>query len=168
MSMTLIAAVADNGVIGNSGELPFYLPADLKHFRETTTGHAIVMGRKTLESIGKILPGRDSIVLTRDENYTFPGAHIVHSIDEINRILTALGRDNEEAFGIGGGEIYRELFGAARKLVITEVHTKPEGDVYFPAIEEADWTEISRDPHEGDDKNPFEYEFVIYERKSVQ
>ncbi len=157
--ISLIAAISKNGVIGKENALPWYLPEDLKHFKILTTGKTVLMGRKTFESIikqlGKPLPNRINVVITRDVKYTVPdGAEIYHSVDDALRL-----HYNEDVMVIGGGEIFRQTIDRATTLYITEVDQTIEGDVYFPRIDPAIWKETDRENHEG-------YSFVTYIRNS--
>lgn len=160
MLISIIAAVAENNVIGKKNALPWYLPADLKHFKDTTMGHCIIMGQTTHESIGKALPGRTNIVLTFDENYKSEGCIVVTSIEEALRVASAKGEG--EAFIIGGASIYKQFMTLANKLYITSVHEKIDGDVVFPEIKSDVWKRISNEDHEKDEKNPFDYSFEVY------
>lgn len=157
--ISLIVARAENNVIGSENDLPWYLPADLKRFKELTTGHVVVMGRKTYESIvkrlGHALPNRRNVVLTR-QDVTLPDAEVIHNLDTIS----GLG----DVFVIGGAEVYRTTIDLADKLYVTEVHAEIPGDVYFPALDSAVWHEVSREPHEKDEKNQFDFDFVVYDR----
>nr|AIA15232.1 Dihydrofolate reductase [uncultured bacterium] len=158
----MIAAVAKNGVIGNHDGLPWYLPADLRHFKQLTVGQTVIVGRTTHESIvtrlGHPLPDRRTIMVTRQMDYVPEGVEVAHSLDE------AIAMADGNAVIIGGGEIYRQGLPRADRLEITEVATEPEGDVTFPEIDES-WQEIARDRHVHDDKNPYDYDFVSYIRQ---
>lgn len=144
--IVLVAAVARNGAIGVKGGLPWRLPSDLKHLRETTWGRPMVMGRKTFDSIGKPLPGRESIVVTRDASFSREGVHVARTIDA----ALALGEARAKAMGvdeimvIGGGELYRATLDRADRLVLSEVDLAPEGDAFFPEIDMNRWREVSR------------------------
>src|SRR3989338_76457 len=127
--ISIIAAIARNGVIGNKGQLPWHLSEDLKHFKATTMGHPILMGRKTFESIGKALPGRENIVLTTDRNFKVAGVTILHNWKEV------LARRDEELFVIGGSKIYTLALPHANKLYLTQIDQDFEGDTYFPTID---------------------------------
>ncbi len=172
MIISLIAAVAKNNIIGGDNTLLWNLPADMKHFRTITSGHTVIMGRKTFESIGKPLPHRKNIVITQNINYMQEGIEIVHSLEEALR-LTSLehGRNFEEnqeeveVFIIGGGEIYKQAFEKASKLYITEIHQDFDGDTSFPLIDKNDWQETTRIDHEPDEDNIFPYSFVTYIKK---
>lgn len=144
--IVLVAAVARNGAIGTKGGLPWRMPSDLKHLRETTWGHPMIMGRKTFDSIGKPLPGRETIVVTRDPSFAREGVHVVGSVDE----AVALGEARAKAMGVdaimvvGGADIYRATLDRADCLVLSEVDLAPEGDAFFPSIDPATWRETSR------------------------
>lgn len=156
----LIAAVSQNNVIGKKNSLPWYLPEDLKHFKEITTGHAVLMGRKTFESImtrlKHPLPNRKNVVVTKKADYTVPdGVKLYHSIDKAIEELTEY--TDENVYVIGGATIYAQTIDHADQLLITEVHKKYDGDVFFPDIDMTKWRETSREDHD-------EYSFVTYER----
>lgn len=162
--ISIVVAYANNRVIGIGNELPWYLPADLKHFRELTTGHTVIMGRKTFDSIvtrnGKALPNRVSIVLSRDPNYSFDGAKVV---SDLGTALSEIGTD-QEIFIIGGAEIFLQALPFTDKLYVTEIDADIEGDIYFPKFNRDEWRETSRVAQKADDKNPYDYGFVTYER----
>ena len=156
-TISLLVAVAKNGVIGSKGKLPWRLPADLKRFKELTMGHHIVMGRKTYDSIGRLLPGRKTVIVTRQDDYQAPGAIVVHSIADAIGVC----KDDDEAFVIGGAEIFRETVPLADRIYLTEIHANFEGDVFFPDWKKKEWKEIKRcNERQGD----LEYDFVTYER----
>lgn len=163
MIISIIVAVADNWVIGKKNSLPWYLPADLKHFKEITMGHHIIMGQKTHESIGRALPGRTNIVLSFDKEYKAEGCTVVNSLDEA--ISIAENNGEKEVFVIGGASVYEQSVDIADKIYITRIHNKFDGDVYFPELDLNKWKEISREEHQPDDKNPYEYEFLVLEKK---
>ena len=163
MKISIVVAMAANRVIGNDNRLPWHLPADLKHFRETTMGKPILMGRKTWESIGRPLPGRTSIVITRDEGYAAPGCVVVHSIEAA---LQAAGAQ-DEAMVIGGADLYRQLLAHADTIYLTLVHHDFEGDTRFPRLDEAGWEEVGRVDCKADDSNPYDYSFIRLERASA-
>lgn len=150
-----------NGLIGNNNELPWRLPADLKYFKETTMGHAIVMGRKTYESIGKPLPGRTNIILTRDKNYKPEGCLVFHSKEAL---LNWIEDNGSEVFITGGSEIFNLFLKEADRLYVTKIRSSFEGDTYFPEIDWDKWRLISAEKGPKNDKNPYDYEFQIYER----
>ena len=173
MTLSLISAVAKNGVIGGGNTLLWDLPADMKHFRTTTSGHTVIMGRKTYESIGRPLPNRKNIVITRDASYMKDGIDVVNSLEEAIRLITLEhgkefeeNQDEVEAFIIGGGEIYKQAIDKAQKLYITEVHQDFEGDTLFPEIDKAIWKEVSREDHTEDDTNKIPYSFVEYKKSA--
>ena len=152
--------MSENRVIGINNKLPWHLPADLRHFRRLTTGHPVIMGRKNYESIGKPLPGRANIVVTRNPDYRAPGCVVTHTFEEA---MTSAGSD-AEIFIIGGAEIYRQAFDRAHRIYLTLIHARIEGDTYLPEFEGPPWREISRERHERDEKNPYAYTHVIYDR----
>lgn len=158
----LKVAKSDNNVIGQDNQLIWHLPNDLKHFKEITTGHPIIMGRKTFESIGRTLPNRTNIIITRNRNYSIENAKVVHSLNEALELAKEI---DENIFIIGGGKIYDQAIDFADILEVTEVHENFEGDTYFPEIDLNVWKEISRIKHYKDEKNEFDYSFVRYERK---
>ncbi len=160
MEIALIVAVATNGVIGAGGALPWRIPADMKWFKARTMGHHIVMGRRTWDSLGRALPGRTNLVLSRDAALVTPGATIVRSLDDA--IAIARRADETELFVIGGGELYREALPGADRIYLTEVDAAPEGDTFFPALDLSRWHERSRESHVTDDGTAFR--FVVLER----
>lgn len=159
--ISLIVAVSDNNVIGDKGKLPWQLPADLRRFKELTLGHPIIMGRKTYESIGRALPGRRNIVITRDKNYLCHGVDVAHSWNQ----ALSLCNSKDEVFIIGGGEIYKIALPLADRIYLTRVHISARGDTYFPEIDPADWIETGREDYPADAANPYAHTFFIYERK---
>jgi len=158
--ISIIAALAENRVIGVRNTLPWRLPNDLKHFRRLTIGHAVIMGRKNYESIGKPLPERTNIVVTRNRDYRAAGCLIAHSVDEALKIA----KDDPEIFVIGGADIFRETLPQADRLYLTEVHAVVPGDVYFPEFDQGEWRERSRERHEPDERHAYAYSFVVFER----
>lgn len=161
MIISLIAAMDKNRVIGNKDNaLPWRLPADLKRFRNVTLGKPVIMGRKTFESIGKPLPERTNIVVTRNEKYEAPGCIVVRSTEEA---LLAAG-DAPEVVVIGGGEIYAQFLPYAKRLYFTYVDGVFAGNIYFPHWNQEEWREIFYEAHEPDEKNPYNYTFVTLER----
>lgn len=161
--VSLIAALAENRVIGRNNALPWHLPADLKRFRRLTTGHPVILGRKNYESIGRPLPGRTNIVVTRDHSYRAPGCVVVDSLDAAFAAAGAAG----EIFVIGGAEIYAQTIARAGRLYLTWVHAPVAGDTYFPSFDPRGWTEIERERHEPDATHAYPYSFVIYDRSNV-
>jgi len=160
--ISLIAAIGKNNELGKGNALLWNMPADMKHFREITSLHAVIMGRKTFESIGKPLPNRRNIVITRDADYKKEGVEVVHSFSEA---LDLFPNKNEEIFIIGGAEMYKQTIPVADKLYITHVDAEDAGaDAFFPEIIPVVWNEISHKEHKKDDKNPFDYTFSVYEK----
>jgi dihydrofolate reductase len=159
--VTLILARARNGVIGAKGGLPWHLPEDLAFFKRTTMGHPIVMGRKTWESIGRPLPGRRSVVVTRDRAFAAAGAEIVHGLDE----ALALCRGSDEVFVIGGAQLYADALPRAQRLLLTEIDADFEGDTSLPAPASSEWNEASRERHPANDTRSFAIDFVDYRRR---
>jgi dihydrofolate reductase len=158
--ISLIVAMANNRVIGINNTLPWYLPADLKHFKALTMGHHIVMGRKTFESIGKPLPGRTSVVITRNANYSVPGVIVVNSLEA----AISSCNDDVEIFVIGGAELYRQAIILADRIYLTKIDADFSGDTYFTELDSKLWQETKRVAHAPDEKNSFPYQFVIYDR----
>ncbi len=162
--ISLIWAMTRTGVIGKNNTLPWRLPADLQQFRRLTTGHHIIMGRKNYEDIGKPLPGRTSIVVTRQEGYAAPGCVVVHTVEQA---LKTAGQDTE-IFIIGGADIYRQTLSIAQRLYVTEIDADIAGDVYFPDFDRSTWYEVSRAYHAPDAQNPYPYSFILLERREPQ
>lgn len=156
--ISFVVAMDENRAIGKDNDLPWYLPNDLKHFKNVTMGKPIVMGRKTYESIGKPLPGRENIVVTRDEHYQAEGTTVVHSVDEV------LKKEAEELCVIGGTEIFKLFMPVADRLFVTEIHHTFDADTYFPEINRDEWREVSREPGFVDEKNKYPHDFVVYEK----
>lgn len=159
--LSLIVAMAENRVIGKDNRIPWHLPADLAYFRETTMGHTVVMGRKTFESIGKPLPGRKNVVLTRNRDFEADGVTVIHSLEELMRLDD---HQEEEVFVIGGAEVYALALPIAQRIYLTLIHTSVEGDSYFPRWEEKEWRLVSRRTGDRDQANPYQYEFLLFER----
>lgn len=170
MILSLISAIGENNEIGLGNALLWDLPRDMKHFRETTAGHPVIMGRKTFESIGRPLPKRRNIIITRDVTYMKDGIEVANSLDEALRLASLEhGRNFEEnqeeveVFVIGGAEIYKQAIEKANRLYITHVHQKFEADAHFPTIG-PEWKEVSKVSHESDEFNKFPHSFVVYEK----
>lgn len=159
MRLSAIVCMASNRVIGKDNALPWRLPADLHHFKSVTMGHAIIMGRKTHKSIGKALPGRRNIVITRDRSYLAEGCEVFHSFDDIFTALSAV----DEAFLIGGANVYDSLLSCVERIYLTLVHAKIEGDAFFPELQDA-FTEVARVDFARDDKNAYDYSFITLDR----
>ena len=164
MRISIIAAMAENGVIGRGGRLPWHLSADLKRFKQFTLGHTIVMGRKTWESIGRPLPGRRMVVITRQSGYRPEGVEVVNNLDHALALAQSAGDD--EVFIIGGAEIYRLALPRADRLYVTLVHAKIDGDTVFPPVDWSMWQRSASEQHRADDKNDFPFSFQILDRQS--
>ncbi len=160
MRISIIVAMAEGGVIGLDGGMPWHISADLKHFKAVTMGKPIIMGRKTCESIGRALPGRTNIVITRQADYVAEGMAVANSLDA----ALDLAGEAEEAMIIGGAEIYRAALPGAGRIYLTEVGGEPEGDVYFPRFERGEWEETEREAFPALGDAPA-YSFVVLERK---
>ena len=154
--VVMVAAVAENGVIGLGGDIPWSIPEDLKHFRAVTRDNVVVMGRRTFESIGHPLPFRTNIVVTRDQDWSYDGVFVAHSVDE----AIALAADFEgDVMIIGGAQIYAAAMDRADAQILTEVRLSPMGDTHYPEFDSAEWLEAKREPHDG-------FDFVWWERRS--
>ncbi|SIS86127.1 dihydrofolate reductase [Neptunomonas antarctica] len=164
----MIVAQAQNRVIGRQNKLPWYLPGDLKYFKLATMGKPLIMGRKTYDSIGRPLPGRLNIVITRDTTYTLEGAKVVHSLAEAIELAAsqAFIDGAEEAMVIGGEQIYAEALPLVERLYVTEVHAVVDGDAYFPSFAVDEWQELGREDFKAEGPNPYDYSFVVYQRAS--
>ena len=168
LPLVLVVAVAENGVIGRKGQLPWRIPGDLKHFKAVTMGKPMVMGRKTYESIGKPLPGRTSIVLTRDKSWRADGVLVGHSLEEILKLANDDAKKSgaSEIAVIGGSALFEETLPIAAKIELTEVHAKPEGDVFFPDYDHAAFRETRREGPMQSEKDDHAYSVVTLERKA--
>ncbi len=164
MRISLIVAMGENGVIGLDGGMPWHISADLKHFKAVTMGKPIIMGRKTFESIGRALPGRTNIVITRQPDYAAEGALVAGSMDAALDAAREADKETDEAMIIGGAEIYRAALPGTERIYLTEVAGEPEGKVFFPRFERSAWQETEREdfPESGDTPA---YSFVVLERK---
>jgi dihydrofolate reductase len=168
--ISMISAVAENKVIGNKNALPWHMPADFKYFKETTAGKTLVMGLNTFKSIGeKPLPGRKHVILNMDTSYVPPENCVVaHSIEEVLEMTNQTDpviNTGQELMICGGASIYKQFLPLAQRLYITEIHAIPEGDTYFPEVNKAEWNEVKREDHKADEKNQYDYSFVVLERK---
>ncbi|TFE03272.1 dihydrofolate reductase [Jeotgalibacillus sp. R-1-5s-1] len=159
--ISMIAAHGSNRVIGKDGEMPWHLPEDLKYFKNTTTGKTLLMGRKTFEAMNGPLKNRRNIVLTSNQDWSHEGAEVVCSLEDGLAKLN----EEDEGFVIGGGEIYKAALKHADRLYITLIHETFDGDAYFPEYSTDEWTEISREKGIKNEKNPYDYEFIIFDRK---
>ncbi len=158
----IIIAMGENRVIGKDGKIPWRLSADLRRFKKLTMGHPIIMGRKTYKSLGKPLPGRENIVLSRDEKFKPEGCTVLCVLEEALKLASIL--DREKVFVMGGGQVYEDALFFADEIYLTLVKASFEGDVFFPELNLAEWSEISREPHKKDEKNSYDYEFLVYKR----
>jgi dihydrofolate reductase len=161
MNISIIVAASRNHVIGKDNQLIWRLSADLKRFKALTTGHTIIMGRKTFESIGKPLPNRHSVIITRQEEYKVEGCTVVHSLEE----ALEAAKKEEKVFIIGGGSIYKEAIDKADSLYLTLVHHNFEGDTFFPEVNAKEWISVAREDCLPDEKNQYPYSFIDYKRK---
>ena len=162
MRISIIAAMAANRTIGLENRLPWHLPDDLQLFKAITMQHHIVMGRKTYDSIGKPLPGRDTIIVTRNVDYAVPGCIAVNSLDAA--LTVSFG--DEEVFFVGGADLYRQALPIAHRIYLTEIQRPFNGDAFFPEFDMSPWTETARERHTTPEEGGFEYHFVIYDRKA--
>lgn len=162
MITSLILARAQNGVIGKNNDIPWRLPADWNYFKRVTSGHHIIMGRKTFESLKKALPNRTNIILSRKTNYNREDCFVFDDLEKA--LYFAKVNEEEEGFVIGGAEIFKIALPVADRIYLTEIKAEPEGDTFFHALSKKEWKEVSRTSHPKDDKNAYEMEFVIYER----
>ena len=160
MIISIVVAIAQNHVIGKDNKLLWYLPNDLKHFKTITSGHTVIMGRKTYDSVGKPLPNRRNIVVTR-KHIDIPGCEVVNSLEA----AVDLCKTEEEIFIVGGAEIYRLAMAITNKIYLTIVHQNFEGDTYFPDIDKNIWIETERENHDPDEKNKLSYSFITLERR---
>jgi len=164
MKISIVVAVAENNVIGNKNKLPWYIPADLKHFKEVTMGHHVVFGQTTYKSIGRNLPGRHTIVLSNNKNLKIEGAYVANSpqeaIDHANR------QGEKELMICGGAMIYKTFLPLADKIYLTKIKAKIDGDVTFPEIGSDSWKMVFKVSHTKDIKNPYDYEFIVLDRKN--
>lgn len=166
MRIALIWAMASNGVIGRDNKLPWYLPNDLKYFKQVTTGKPVIMGRKTYDSIGKPLPNRTNIVITRDAGFAIEGVKVVHSLDEAIELAEAecLVNGLDEVIVMGGAQIYEQALPRADRLYVTLVHAEVEGDAVFPEVDFAAYKEQVREDFKAEGPNPYDYSFVVYDK----
>ena len=158
--ISIIVAMDTNRVIGKDNQMPWHMPADLRHFKEMTMGKPIVMGRKTYDSIGRPLPGRRNVIITRQQDLKIEGVEIVHSLPEALKLLTA----EPEIMIIGGGQVFNEALPLATRLYFTIIEHEFAGDTYFPAWEKSDWQLIEQEAHPADEKNPYPYQFAVFQR----
>ncbi len=167
MKLSLVWAMAQNRVIGRNNKLPWYLPEDLKYFKRITLGKPVIMGRKTYDSIGKPLPGRISIVVTRNPHWSAEGVKTVDSLAAARKLCEHIEEidGTNEAMVIGGAEIYAQAMPLADRLYLTEVHANVEGDAVFPEFDRGDWVEVSREDFEASGPNPYNYSFLVLDKR---
>jgi len=161
MVVSIIAAMDRDRLIGNKNQLPWHLPADLAHFKRVTMGKPVIMGRKTFESIGRALPGRTNIIITRSGDFHADGVVQAHSLQQALGLVS----DQDEAMIIGGGSIYQQALPVADRLYLTYVENSFEGDAWFPVFDKGQWRVIAEEQHAADEKNKDDYRFVTYQRK---
>lgn len=159
--VSAIVAAAETGAIGKENKLLWHLPDDLRFFKRTTSGHAVIMGRKTYESVGRPLPNRTNVVITRQKDYKLEGAEVVHSLEAALEACA----DEKEVFIVGGADIYRQALPVADRVYLTRVHADLEGDSYFPRLDNVEWALQSAEHHGSDDRHAYAYTFEVYERK---
>ena len=160
MIISAVVAIAENNAIGKNNQLLWHLPNDLKHFRKITSGHTVIMGRKTYDSVGKPLPNRRNIIITR-QNIEIPGCEVVASVNE----ALALCADEPEVFIVGGAEIYKLAMPKTNSIYLTIVHQNFDADAFFPEIDMTEWTETERERHEVDEKHAIPYSFITLDRR---
>lgn len=161
MILTFVVAAAENNAIGKDNELLWNLPTDLKHFKTITSGHTIIMGRKTFDSMGKPLPNRRNIVITRNRDLKIEGAEVTQSLEAAIDLCS----DDAEVFVIGGAEIYKAALDRTDRIYLTRVHKSFKGDAYFPELAPEKWVETAREFHAADDRNPIDFSFITLESK---
>ena len=160
MRLSIVVAMDDNRLIGSKNQLPWHLPADLAYFKKLTTGKSILMGRKTYDSIGRPLPNRRNIVITRNANISIPGCEVVSSIDH----ALELTKEDSEVMVIGGASLCEQLLPKVNRLYITKIDGEFEGDVFFPKYDDFDWLEVSCESHPKDNSNAYSYKFIVLDR----
>lgn len=167
MKLALIWAMSRNRVIGRNNALPWHLSEDLRYFKRVTLGKPIIMGRKTWDSIGRPLPGRTNIIITRDQSFQAAGVRVVHSLDDALHLAEHIGviEGADEAVVIGGAEIYALALPKAERLYLTQVHAEVAGDAWFPECDLAQWQEIAREDFNAEGSNPYPYSFIVLERR---
>ncbi|MBS1522628.1 MAG: dihydrofolate reductase [Bacteroidetes bacterium] len=159
MTVTIVVAIAENYAIGKNNQLLWHMPADLKHFKQITSGHTVIMGRKTYDSVGKPLPNRRNIIITRQE-ITIPGCEVVKSVEEALELCAG----EEEVFIVGGAEIYKLAMNKTDRIYLTIIHHSFDADTFFPEIDYMEWKEASREDHPADEKHKYAYSFIKLER----
>ena len=164
--IALVVAMAENGAIGRGGDLPWRLSSDMRYFRKITMGKPVIMGRRTFKSLPRVLHGRLNVVLTRDQGFVAPDAVMAHSLEEgLAAARASAGRTRvDEIMVIGGEDVFREVLPQAHRIYLTEVHASPEADTWFPALDEGEWREVSRERHEAGPRDEYAFSFVVLER----
>ena len=162
MTISLVVAAASNNAIGKDGKMPWHLPNDMRHFKNVTWGMPVMMGRKTFESLGKVLAGRKNIVISRQPGWQAKGTVTVKNIEDA--LFVARETDAKEVMVIGGGEMYTALFDRATRIYLTRVEAEPEADTFFPSLDPKQWWLVSQKNHEADEKNAYNYSFQVWER----
>ena len=161
-SLSIAVAIGENYAIGKNNQLLWHMPADLRFFKQTTSGHTVIMGRKTFDSVGKPLPNRRNIVITRDTELKIEGVEVVNSLDEALAISKT---EEKSAFIVGGAEIYKQALPKTQKIYLTTIHHRFEADTFFPEIDRKEWKVISSEHHKADEKNKYDYTFEVLERE---
>jgi len=167
MKLSLICAMDENMVIGRNNSLPWHLPEDLKYFKRTTMGKSIIMGRKTYESIGRPLPGRTNIIVTRSRDYEVENARVVDCLTDAIELAETISfiDGSEEAFIIGGAELYKHALPFVDRMHLTMVHSEVDGDTYFPDFDVEEWEEVSKEHFDADESNPYDYSICVLQRR---
>lgn len=160
--ISIIVAIGSNRAMGWRNQLPWHLPADLKRFKSLTMGKPMIMGRRTFESIGKILPGRTTVIVTKNKDYKVPGCHVVNSLEQAFEVAG----DVEEIMVIGGASLFQQVMSWINRIYLTIIHEEFEADTFFPTLNEKEWVEVEREEHEADEKNRYAYAFVRLERRN--
>ena len=160
--LSIAVAVGENFAIGKNNQLLWHMPADLKFFKQTTSGHTVIMGRKTFDSVGKPLPNRRNIVITRDKTLKIDGVEVVNSLDDA---LSISKNEEKDVFIVGGAEIYRQALPKTNTLFLTTIHHNFEADTFFLEIDKSEWKLVSSEQHKADEKNKYDYTFEVFERK---
>ena len=160
--LSIAVAVGENYAIGKNNQLLWHMPADLKFFKQTTSGHTVVMGRKTFDSVGKPLPNRRNIVITRDTDLKIEGVEVVNSLDAA---ITLTQTEEKPVFIVGGAEIYKQALPKTNLLYLTTIHHHFDADTFFPEFDRSEWNLLSSEPHQADEKNKYDYTFEVLERK---
>ncbi len=161
MKLSLIVAISNNGVIGYQGQLPWHLSADLQRFKRITMGHHIIMGRATYESIDRLLPGRTTVILSRQPDYMIPGALVAGDLEQ----ACTLANGDDEVFIIGGSSVYKSALGIVDRIYLTRVLADVEGDTFFPPLDLSSWQRVESEDHPADDRNDHDYLFEVYDRE---